>query len=132
MGHSPIDSLSTFATAALTGQNAAAPVRYAIRQALDQEYQKYLIRQSAEASQARYLAGGGSDPEEALKVQSLKFGSATDEKKSKSGTVKRDFFGRIISEARAVSGEGGELEAKAIVKTDLKKVWVSFHEGFSK
>lgn len=132
MRHSPIDTLSTFETAALTGQNAAAPVRYAIRQALDQEYQKYLIRQSAEASQARYRAGGSSDQEEALKVQSLKFGPATDEKKSNSGTVKRDFFGRIINEARAVSGEAGELEAKPIVKTDLKKVWVSFHEGFSK
>ena len=128
----PLDTLSTFETAAADGQSTAAPVRYAIRQALDQEYHKYLIRQSAEARQARYKAGGSLEPDENVDVNFKKGGSTTKDRRTKPPAAKRDFFGRIIQDVRHSSQEGRGQETKTATKPDDRKVWVSFHEGFSK
>ncbi len=49
--------LSTFETASTA---PTAPTRYAVRQVLDQEYQKDILRRQNEARQARYHAGGNS------------------------------------------------------------------------
>lgn len=128
----PLDTLTNFRTATASGQNAAPPVRYAIRQALDQEYQNYLIRQSAAARQGRYRAGGALSQDEGSNADTINSGPVTNEEKSRNGPAKRDFFGRIILEARPPSSEGGELRTKPTAKSDERKVWVSFHEGFSK
>ena len=108
------------------------PVRYAIRQALDQGYQRYLIRKSAEARQARYEAGGTLDQDNIPNVSAPRSGSVDEEKISKISKAKRDFFGRIIQESGPLASEGTGLEIKAVARPAEKKVWVSFHEGFSK
>ena len=108
------------------------PVRYAIRQALDQEFHKYLIRQSAEARQARYEAGGTIDQDTLPDANTLRCGSTDEDKISKIPKAKRDFFGKIIQEPGPLSSGGTRLETKAIARPAEKKVWVSFHEGFSK
>jgi chromosome transmission fidelity protein 18 len=45
---------------------------------------------------------------------------------------KRDFFGRLVNEARPGSaGKGMESAASKVVKKAGGRVWVSFHEGYS-
>lgn len=129
----PLDNLAVFETAFQSGPTA--PARYAIRQALDQEYQKYLLRQTAEARQARYQAGGGIESEAKSGLDDKEnTDPQAEEKQSKPKAGKRDFFGRIIHEAQPVSVEGHgakQREAKTEETNKDGKVWVSFHEGFS-
>lgn len=144
----PLDALTSFETAAPTAA-PAAPVRYAVRQVLDQEYRKELLRRQNEARQARYRAGGGVasglEPGAMDDAYGLDNGKENESKKgsgAKGLAVKRDFFGRIINEAlpSALSGAGSEESASSGVRKKRKlggagqetnKVWVSYHEGFS-
>ena len=117
-----------------------APTRYSVRQVLDQEYQKDVIRQQADARQARYRAGNplgdSADLCGTLKIDPI---VDTEIRKSKVQGVKRDFFGRIIiNEARPNRKDGdnaGDDSAKrgkpVAGEVEENKVWVSFHEGFS-
>lgn len=113
-------------------QNVAPPVRYAIRQALDQEYQKYLIRRSADARQARYKAGSllDSDAQGNSNEQPNKLAEGSGPPLPR---TKRDFFGRLIEETRP-SGEG-DSQRRSISRDNGQQekgmVWVSFHEGSS-
>lgn len=134
----PLDNLAAFETDCQKG-SATASAGYAIRQALDQEYQKYLLRQRDDARQARYKAGGGLSSEADLGAED-KYNASTDEDgaKIKPVGVKRDFFGRIIDvalpAAKDQSSEGESKDAqnsKSDEKKKESKVWVSFHEGFS-
>ena len=105
-----------------------------MRQVLDQEYQQYLIRQRAEARQARFSAGGpldaislarnGQVPEQQLPSQPKADGSTK---------VKRDFFGRIVSVSSAPSGNMRGNGKIMTGSTDAKKgrIWVSYNEGYS-
>lgn len=133
----PLDQLATFETASQVGQTAA-PTRYAIRQAMHQEYQKYLLRKNADVRQARFHAGGNADVDGLLHPDTT-YGVETPlaEAKAKGAAVKRDFFGRVISEPLPVSGNGqdsgNEGGQRPVSKggVEERKVWVSFHEGFS-
>ena len=130
----PLDSLAIFETASQGVQ--VAPARFAIRQALAQEYQKFLVRQNADARQARYRAGGGPDADaETPSSDKESAVNGADAKRAKPATAKRDFFGRIIDEARPGSRDGFGNEGEGLLKLGEperdRKVWVSFHEGFS-
>ena len=135
-----LDDLGAFETADQVGQ-APAPTRYAIRQAMDQEYQKYLLRKNADARQARYRAGGGEDDDfdgMSQPTDISRAGAPADGDKTKLPAVKRDFFGRVISVNRPVSKDEVGEEAESSGRTpasegaaEERKVWVSFHEGFS-
>lgn len=134
----PLDDLAVFETASQSGP--AAPARYAIRQALDQEYQKYLVKQNAAARLARYKAGGKpGDNEEIADDDKENVGPIVKgiSKTAKPVALKRDFFGRIINEVRPISNNGSHEDGNAgKVMSDKKekedsKVWISFHEGFS-
>lgn len=135
-----------FDTASRSGSSAITPSRYAVRQALDQEYQRYLVRQNADMRQARHRAGGPPDenPPEHATTDDNGLDPGVDEQASKRPeAVQRDFFGRIISSggrdcssstAHASStsrvmmqqGKRGALHSKKD-----REIWVSFHEGFS-
>ena len=132
----PLDNLAAFETASQDG-STTAPARYAIRQALDQEYQKYLLRQRTHARQARHKAGGGLGSDADFGAEEKENASTgKDGVDLKPIAVKRDFFGRIIDVALpAVRGQK-ESDESQNSKTDekgkeRKVVWVSFHEGFS-
>ena len=127
------DTLTTFDTAAASTSTSAA--RYAVRQVLDQEYQQYIIRQRAEARQARFSAGGlqdavllpktANDTEQRQDLQS---------KVDVPAKVKRDFFGRIISNTGGIESVGANRGVRATPgSTDAKKgrIWVSYNEGYS-
>ncbi|MCJ1250489.1 hypothetical protein MMC30_007717 [Trapelia coarctata] len=129
----PLDTLATFETSSQKS-TAAAPARYAVRQVLSQEHEKYLLRQCADAKQARYRAGGPEDlpslPPSGKKntVKGL-VGDLTG--KAKVVGVKRDFFGRIIvNEARVASKEDGKEKTR---RENVKgnRIWVTYNEGFS-
>ncbi|KAL9130538.1 MAG: hypothetical protein Q9217_001306 [Psora testacea] len=132
----PLDSLATFETACQAPAAAAGSARFAIRQAMDQEYHKYILRKSAEARQARYQAGGGDqvDGLSRRRKDTLGADARTDAGNKKPLAVKRDFFGRVISEARPGSNDGSVTEAGGHASSGADNegnVWVSFHEGFS-
>jgi chromosome transmission fidelity protein 18 len=127
-----LDTLVTFETA-LSSAAAPAPVRYAVRQVLDQEYQKNIIVRENAARQARYKAGNPDDD--------VEFSLSNKENKGHHAQerilgAKKDFFGRVVREEIMPLGEI-DGNAQADVKTGKKdgkddnKVWVSFHEGFS-
>ncbi|CZT00971.1 related to protein CTF18 [Rhynchosporium graminicola] len=140
----PLDTLVLFETASASA-GAGAPVRYAVRQVLDQEYQKNIIVRENAARQARYKAGNPNDD--------IEFAIASKEHKGHRAielivAAKKDFFGREIKEdvfeAGKVLGEvdvnvnGGDGEGDGRKKgkagkgkKDENKVWVTFHEGFS-
>ncbi|MCJ1282247.1 hypothetical protein MMC26_001570 [Xylographa opegraphella] len=139
--HRPLDTLAVFETSAQKS-TATAPTRYAVRQVLDQEFQKYRVRQKADARQARFQAGGAPDlnadcdnprvnhrtGKENAPLDGAGFGAG--QKPSVAG-VKRDFFGRVIvNEARVVSREEGRARARRETVV-ANRIWVTFHEGFS-
>lgn len=137
----PLDTLNTFSRVKGTSLASAgsAPVRYAVRQVLDQEYRKETLKKQSEASQLKYSKSGcgkskkrGGDDGEADQENSTKT--------SPNGPVKRDFFGRIINEATAAAGkkkdkekDAAEIEKGKKIESQKseRKVWVTYHEGFS-
>jgi len=125
-----MDGLATFETASRGGK-ATTPAGYAIRQALNQEYQKYLIRQSVDAAQSRSRAG--SNPGQSDKSSSAINKSAVaavEGKKVKIIATRRDFFGRVVNDVQPESLAPSNSEKHKSVDGE-HKVWMSFHEGFS-
>jgi chromosome transmission fidelity protein 18 len=112
--------------------SSAAPVRYGVRQVLDQEYQKNIIVRENAARQARYKAGNPNDDAEfSISNKDNKHHFAEE----KVVGAKRDFFGRVVKEAMPLQEIDGNAEpqgkkSKKDGKND-NKVWVSYHEGFS-
>ncbi|KAJ5577697.1 uncharacterized protein N7459_006661 [Penicillium hispanicum] len=115
----PIDSLVSFSK--LESSSGSAPVRYAVRQVLDQEYRKETLRkQSDTLSTSKYAigkAGGGQ-------------GDAS-QKAMKEGLVKRDFFGRVIQEPISEEKKPDDHNPADEASKAGRKVWVTYHEGFS-
>ncbi|KAL8818669.1 MAG: hypothetical protein Q9223_002742 [Gallowayella weberi] len=133
----PVDTLTSFETATCGGP-ASSTTRYAIRQALDQEYQKFIVGQRPVASQA-WL---GSDSNAMLRqgATASKQGCQSSPNEKGSGQLtapKRDFFGRIIKEntldldqtnRRRPSADSND---RASSEKKGGRVFVSFHEGYS-
>jgi chromosome transmission fidelity protein 18 len=132
---SPLDTLVTYETASISA-SAPAPVRYAVRQVIDQEYQKNMIVRENAARQARYKAGNPHDDVD----------FSFSEKRENKGHhaeervlgAKRDFFGRVVSEdalpLQEIDGNAdpeGKRQGKRKDGKGDNKVWVSFHEGYS-
>ena len=130
--------MTDYLTACMSATSTIAPVRYAVRQVLDQEYQKGIIVRENAARQARYKAGNADEDddaghsfhgkEKAIKQEDLPSFVPVP-------GIKKDFFGRIKVDApeesdRATESGQRRENGRARVKDD-NKVWVSFHEGFS-
>ncbi|KAF7872345.1 hypothetical protein EAF04_003268 [Stromatinia cepivora] len=134
----PLDTLVTFLTS--PSKTDATSVRYAVRQVLDQEYRKNIIVRENAARQARFKAGNLDGGDEEYSFEKAKFGKGKSEKKvlgvSTGNEVKKDFFGRVLEDRGVGSrdGNGGAGENRENEKgrgKEEKKVWVTFHEGFS-
>ncbi|KAM0171018.1 hypothetical protein ACHAPF_008497 [Botrytis cinerea] len=132
----PLDTLVTFLTSPI--KNDATNVRYAVRQVLDQEYQKNIIVRENKARQARYKLGNVDGGDEEYSFEKGKFGKGKSEKNvlgvGTGNEIKKDFFGRVL-EDRVLGKNGnvgaGENRGGGEKKMPEKKVWVTFHEGFS-
>ncbi|KAI4256276.1 MAG: hypothetical protein LQ352_002165 [Teloschistes flavicans] len=129
----PVDGLTRFETAAC-GAPTTSSTRYAIRQALDQEHQKFLLGQKARMAQAKL--GDSIDP----KAYLCRTGGQSNQSRKESGQVaapKRDFFGRIVNKTAAdsepleASHRDNDAKGQASEGKSGGKVFVSFHEGYS-
>ncbi|KAL8765153.1 MAG: hypothetical protein Q9209_007685 [Squamulea sp. 1 TL-2023] len=133
----PVDALTSFETAASRGP-ASSTARYAIRQALDQEYQKSVVGQRASAGQARIGIGRNVPLHKAADATKNKGQTGLPRKESEHAiTPKRDFFGNFIED------DGCKLEKtngrrpstdpydRASSEKGGGKIFVSFHEGYS-
>ncbi|MCJ1437847.1 hypothetical protein MMC27_007234 [Xylographa pallens] len=137
----PLDTLAVFETSSLKSA-ASAPARYAVRQVLDQEFQKYRIRQNADARHARFQSGGPLDPTADVGAPRVSQGTGKENavkdvaglvagQTFKAVGVKRDFFGRVIvNEARVATKEEGRAKARRET-VEGNRIWVTYHEGFS-
>ena len=102
-----------------------------MRQVLDQELRKEKVLQASMARHARSSAFE-HDADEDKENESPKKATKVEQIQAQAVKVKRDFFGRIIKEARPTSAGEGAQKAKATTAEDeAGRVWVSFHEGFS-
>src|SRR3954447_5439993 len=128
----PIDTLTTFHMGKQTG-TLSAPVRYAIRQVLDQEHRKEKLLRRSNARQAR-SAKLDTDNGELVtedKENADPRGKHTRAAPRLSG-AKRDFFGRIINDVRPISVGGKSIPESMTASVDMEpRVWISFHEGYS-
>ncbi|CBF71262.1 protein ctf18 [Aspergillus nidulans FGSC A4] len=129
----PLDALVSFSK--VPGFSSATnPVRYAVRQVLDQEYRKESIRKNSEnlSSTGSKKSTTKSDdietPANPAEAAKLKYGTA----------VKRDFFGRIIQDRVPSPQEDMEQalsrkakSAQQELSSAGRKVWVTYHDGFS-
>lgn len=131
--------LSTFETAGAHVLAAQIPVRYAVRQVLDQELQKTITQRDTAARQARFRAGmggGGSVPDQhdLLPHDDKENASAGQKALPIMPTiVKKDFFGRVVLEkplAEIDGNSGGQKKGQAADKGE-NKVWVTYHEGLN-
>lgn len=130
--------LSTFETAGAHVLAAQIPVRYAVRQVLDQELQKTIALRETASRQARFRAGMGAAEIESLDRSNL----LHDNDKENAGVkknplivptiIKKDFFGRVIMEKplHELDGSSGAQGNKAAEQAE-NKVWVTYHEGLN-
>ncbi|CAG8011839.1 unnamed protein product [Penicillium salamii] len=120
----PIDSLIVFSKTkgSMTESGSTAPVRYAVRQVLDQEHRKAATRSKTDSTGASRVAKrdrGKSDDGSA--AQALR-----------EAAVKRDFFGRVIEQPAPQPRDPDDPDTWADESSKAgRKVWVTFHEGFS-
>ena len=111
--------------------SGVGPIRYAVRQVLDQELTKEKLLQNSVVRQSRAgPARLGHDLDENKENESP--ADKAKQTAAKDAGVKRDFFGRIITEDRPKSA--GKAAKGHVAQAQAKgkgRVWVSFHEGFS-
>lgn len=124
----PLDTLFSYHLD--QSSSGTAPIRYSVRQVLDQEVRKEKALHNLVVRQAR---SGTSSANLHLDEDADKENQNPAEKakqaNTKDSSVKRDFFGRVINETRPKSA-GNATKAKTQGK-DQGRIWVSFHEGFS-
>lgn len=139
--------LSTFETAGAHVLAAQIPVRYAVRQVLDQELQKTIAQRENAARQARFRAGMGASQAEGQHHEAL---LPYDDKENASAgaaggggqkalpimptIVKKDFFGRVVMEkplAEIDGNGGGQKKGQQAADKGENKVWVTYHEGLN-
>lgn len=138
--------LSTFETAGAHVLAAQIPVRYAVRQVLDQELQKTIAQRETAARQARFRAGMGAAESGDQHHDTVLL--PHDDKENNAGAagggqkalpimptiVKKDFFGRVVVEKPLAEVDGnttaGQRKGQAADKGE-NKVWVTYHEGLN-
>lgn len=132
--------LSTFETAGAHVLAAQIPVRYAVRQVLDQELQKTIAQRETAARQARFKAGMGGAAAAQLDQHELL--PHDDKENAPAGhkalpimptIVKKDFFGRVVLEKplHEIDGNGGGQKNGQPADKGENKVWVTYHEGLN-
>lgn len=116
----PLDTLASFET--LAGRRDDK-VRYAVRSVLEMEWKKESVRIDMENRKRR----GGQDNEEVVVPEETEQDIAQRLEDTNRKAVKRDFFGRVITDQPNVKGR----VTKTQEESEKDRIWVSFHEGFS-
>ena len=140
-----IDVLAAYATGGKAMTEHAGGVRYAVRQVLDAEWNREEKRAEERQRAARWAAGGKGGtvedeemPEQVTATKEQEREKETGKGKGKASGLKRDFFGRLVSDARPLSSDGDAANGRSAkrlkresVGGGAERIWVSFHEGFS-
>lgn len=130
----PLDSLVTFSKtkgSPSSCTSGSAPVRYAVRQVLDQEYRKEVLRKHSETLNSSTI-GKNRPSRKSTDGDTEKDASAKNPLRDIS--VKRDFFGRIIQQPVPAPNGSGSDESQPVQNEASKagrKVWVTYHDGYS-
>jgi chromosome transmission fidelity protein 18 len=127
----PLDTLISYSKikGTILDSGGSAPVRYAVRQVLDQEHRKETMKKQSEASQLKY--GSSFSKYNTKDGDDDKENSTASKKLRDAPGVRRDFFGRIVNEAAPATGKDKTEKRKSDGHKTERKVWVTFHEGFS-
>lgn len=133
----PVDALTSFETAAYGGP-ASSTARYAIRQALDQEYQKSVAGQRATMGQTRPGAGSNVPSNKLASIPKRDVPNSIHGKGSgRINAPKRDFFGRVVKDDE-YGLEKANRRRQSTNPNDRThgqrragQIFVSFHEGYS-
>ena len=129
----PLDTLTNFQMGKTS--SVTPPVRYSIRQVLDQELRKEKLLQNSAARHARSTLFDRSGVHTTNDDNKENADAAVDKEtkvKTTQAGAKRDFFGRIINNTRPTSaGKGVTTQKEALMKMDKERVWISFNEGYS-
>lgn len=105
----------------IEASGGTAPVRYAVRQVLDQEYRKATTRKQPDAMSASRLgAKGPRNSDETAAAKAIR-----------EAAVKRDFFGRLVEQPAPPLNDPNSADGWVDESKAGRKVWVTFHEGFS-
>lgn len=124
--------LSTFGTAGAHVLATQIPVRYAVRQVLDQELQRTIALRDTAAARARFTAGGPIDHIALDQLHPHDDKENAGQKKpviAPVTLVKKDFFGRVVVEVPLYDTDGNR-QAKA-EEPIANQVWVTYHEGLN-
>ena len=125
-GYRPIDTLVSFSKVKGTSLSCAngAPVRYAVRQVLDNEYRTETRRKHHDLTHSKTI------------IPSTTNGNKKKKDPKAAAHVKRDFFGRFIVESSSSSSPSsssmadGDAQRQAALRSQ-RKIYVTFHEGYS-
>lgn len=118
----PLDALGIYPTFKTPH---AEPVRYAVRQVLDQEWRKLQALKGKLAAEARRgeVLGEVIPPPRTQEVDLKPVAK-----------VKRDFFGRVISDLPVgleTAGDNPRKKRRVAAGEEKRDVWVTYNEGFS-
>lgn len=131
----PLDTLVNYPTASAESSfSSGAPIRYAVRQVLDQEYQKAMKVMANAARQMRFKEGNllGEDTTYTFKTGYGDKPIKPVDMEENPLKIKKDFFGRVLSVRAAPLGEtDGNAQKLPGAEEKENKVWVTYHEGFS-
>lgn len=102
-----------------------------MRQVLEQELHRTILQRENAARQARLKAGGGVVDLAMLEdKENQRQGGKEKDVEVDMGSVKRDFFGRVIVESTPLSEVDGNAK-KRKEEGERHKVWVTYHEGLN-
>lgn len=109
--------------------SGSAPVRYAVRQVLDQEYRKEVVRKHSNMINSSAIANSKQNKPR----KSTDGENETSKAPLKDLGVKRDFFGRIIQEPQRdpAAGDGDREPVQSEEPKAGGRVWVTYHDGYS-
>lgn len=126
----PLDSLASFSKMQGTSSasSSSGPVRYAVRQVLDQEYRNEQARKATGALGSSKL--GKASISKSADGPDANDGAAEQTPVRDLSGVKRDFFGRIIKETTPPPDSLLETAQSESSKAG-RKAWVTYHDGFS-
>nr|POE94472.1 chromosome transmission fidelity protein 18 [Quercus suber] len=138
----PLDTLATFETGGKAfGETGQVKTRFAVRQVLDQEFRKEEKRRAEVARMARFQGEDTNPPTTGVAVaSSASAGSkarTADLATAKPFSQPKDFFGRALTVPATGSIEEASAARKkrkddqAAQEIEDRRVWVTFHEGFS-
>lgn len=103
-----------------------APVRYAVRQVLDQEYRKETMRKQSEVLSSSKPGQTWNDKSGKNDDQSAKKNAIRN-----APGIKRDFFGRILKDPEPRLQRSDDSPVQNEASKAGRKVWVTYHDGFS-